>query len=200
MDTNSLILSHQKLAYRLAGEIRRRYRSPQYDRDRMESVGLAALVEAANSSGYDKSRPFAPFAAARIRGALLDEIRGDRHCANSGGRPIYELQAPELGEGDEWFDTVPGSASEAATVVAMDEWWDEAMSGLDGRDRMIVEGYYRHGIGTRELSAQHGIHKANISAAKNKALIVSRYHLARRWGWRAGAGSIPRTGYNTDAS
>jgi RNA polymerase sigma factor for flagellar operon FliA len=45
-------------------------------RDDLLSAGYAALVGAAR--GYDEERgvPFARFAAARIRGALLDELRG----------------------------------------------------------------------------------------------------------------------------
>jgi RNA polymerase sigma factor FliA len=46
------------------------------NRDDLTSAGLAALVTAAKS--YDPSRgiPFARFASTRIRGALLDELRG----------------------------------------------------------------------------------------------------------------------------
>ncbi|GIE92855.1 sigma-70 family RNA polymerase sigma factor [Paractinoplanes rishiriensis] len=46
------------------------------NRDDLMSAGYAALVHAAR--GFDASRgvPFARFAAARVRGALLDELRG----------------------------------------------------------------------------------------------------------------------------
>lgn len=46
------------------------------NRDDLISAGYAALVTAAR--GYDEARgvPFARFAAARVRGALLDELRG----------------------------------------------------------------------------------------------------------------------------
>jgi RNA polymerase sigma factor for flagellar operon FliA len=46
------------------------------NRDDLISAGYAALVAAAR--GFDESRgvPFARFAAARVRGALLDELRG----------------------------------------------------------------------------------------------------------------------------
>jgi RNA polymerase sigma factor for flagellar operon FliA len=52
-------------------------RVPQHvNRDDLMSAGYAALVHAAR--GFDASRgvPFARFAAARVRGALLDELRG----------------------------------------------------------------------------------------------------------------------------
>jgi len=52
-------------------------RVPQHvNRDDLMSAGYAALVHAAR--GFDAGRgvPFARFAAARVRGALLDELRG----------------------------------------------------------------------------------------------------------------------------
>lgn len=45
-------------------------------RDDLLSAGYAALVTAARSFDADRGVPFARFAAARIRGAVLDELRG----------------------------------------------------------------------------------------------------------------------------
>ncbi|GGL12122.1 sigma-70 family RNA polymerase sigma factor [Mangrovihabitans endophyticus] len=49
---------------------------PHVHRDDLASAGYAALVTAARA--YDETRgvPFGKFAAARVRGALLDELRG----------------------------------------------------------------------------------------------------------------------------
>ncbi len=46
------------------------------NRDDLLSAGYAALVAAARSFDTERGVPFARFAAARIRGALLDELRG----------------------------------------------------------------------------------------------------------------------------
>jgi RNA polymerase sigma factor FliA len=46
------------------------------NRDDLTSAGLAALVTAAKSFDPERGIPFARFAATRIRGALLDELRG----------------------------------------------------------------------------------------------------------------------------
>ena len=46
------------------------------NRDDLLSAGYAALVAAARGFDVDRGVPFARFAAARIRGALLDELRG----------------------------------------------------------------------------------------------------------------------------
>jgi RNA polymerase sigma factor for flagellar operon FliA len=45
-------------------------------RDDLMSAGYAALVHAARGFDRDRGVPFARFAAARVRGALLDELRG----------------------------------------------------------------------------------------------------------------------------
>ncbi|HET9517777.1 MAG TPA: FliA/WhiG family RNA polymerase sigma factor [Actinoplanes sp.] len=45
-------------------------------RDDLLSAGYAALVAAARGFDADRGVPFARFAAARVRGALLDELRG----------------------------------------------------------------------------------------------------------------------------
>jgi len=46
------------------------------NRDDLMSAGYAALVHAARGFDPDRGVPFARFAAARVRGALLDELRG----------------------------------------------------------------------------------------------------------------------------
>jgi RNA polymerase sigma factor FliA len=46
------------------------------NRDDLLSAGYAALVHAARGYDEDRKVPFARFAAARVRGALLDELRG----------------------------------------------------------------------------------------------------------------------------
>ena len=45
-------------------------------REDLFSAGSAALVEAALSFDHDRGTPFTAFATMRIRGALLDELRG----------------------------------------------------------------------------------------------------------------------------
>ncbi|MCU7725071.1 sigma-70 family RNA polymerase sigma factor [Actinoplanes sp. KI2] len=70
-----IVQDHMPLVGHLVREMLARV--PQHvNRDDLMSAGYAALVHAAR--GFDASRgvPFARFAAARVRGALLDELRG----------------------------------------------------------------------------------------------------------------------------
>src|SRR4051794_41723476 len=49
---------------------------PHVHRDDLASAGYASLVTAAKSFDSERGIPFGRFAAVRVRGALLDELRG----------------------------------------------------------------------------------------------------------------------------
>ncbi|GAB1641873.1 sigma-70 family RNA polymerase sigma factor [Krasilnikovia sp. MM14-A1259] len=70
-----VVRAHMPLVGHLVREMLARVPA-HVNRDDLLSAGYAALVAAAR--GFDESRgvPFARFAAARVRGALLDELRG----------------------------------------------------------------------------------------------------------------------------
>ena len=70
-----IVQAHMPLVGHLVREMLARVPA-HVNRDDLLSAGYAALVAAAR--GFDEARgvPFARFAAARVRGALLDELRG----------------------------------------------------------------------------------------------------------------------------
>lgn len=63
------------------------------DRDDLTSAGLAALVQAAHAYDPDRGVPFARYAATRIRGALVDELRSIDWASRSVRRRARELDA-----------------------------------------------------------------------------------------------------------
>ncbi|WP_433366271.1 sigma-70 family RNA polymerase sigma factor [Actinoplanes sp. CA-142083] len=70
-----IVQEHMPLVGHLVREMLARV--PQHvNRDDLMSAGYAALVHAARGFDTDRGVPFARFAAARVRGALLDELRG----------------------------------------------------------------------------------------------------------------------------
>jgi len=75
VDIDTLVREHTALAGHLVREVASRVPG-HIHRDDLMSAGLAALVLAARA--YDPARgvPFASFARVRVRGALLDELRG----------------------------------------------------------------------------------------------------------------------------
>jgi RNA polymerase sigma factor for flagellar operon FliA len=81
-------------------------------RDDLTSAGLAALVQASKS--YDASRgvPFARYAATRVRGAILDELRGIDWASRSVRRRARDLDATRS-----QLAGILGRAPEAAEVA-----------------------------------------------------------------------------------
>lgn len=72
---DDLIREHLPLVGHLVRELL--YRVPAHvERDDLTSAGMIALVTAARAFDPSRGAPFGGFAASRIRGALLDELRG----------------------------------------------------------------------------------------------------------------------------
>jgi RNA polymerase sigma factor for flagellar operon FliA len=70
-----IVQEHMPLVGHLVREMLARVPA-HVNRDDLMSAGYAALVHAARGFDADRGVPFARFAAARVRGALLDELRG----------------------------------------------------------------------------------------------------------------------------
>jgi RNA polymerase sigma factor FliA len=101
-DADHLVTSHMALVGHLVRESLSRLPG-HVSRDDLTSAGLAALVQAARS--YDEARgvPFTRYATTRIRGAIIDELRGVDWASRSVRRKARELDetrsrlASELG-------------------------------------------------------------------------------------------------------
>ena len=73
-DRSALIQGHLDMALRLARKFGRRV--PRCVRfDELESAALLGLTEAANRYDPTRGEPFVAYAAKRVRGAILDELR-----------------------------------------------------------------------------------------------------------------------------
>ena len=72
---DDIVTAHMPLVGHLVREMLARVPG-HVNRDDLMSAGYAALVAAARGFDDDRGVPFARFAAARVRGALLDELRG----------------------------------------------------------------------------------------------------------------------------
>ena len=91
-ERDALILHHRALVDRLVRDARRRLPG-HVSTDDLTSAGLLALVSAARSYEPDRGVPFAGFAATRIRGAILDELRGLDWASRSVRRRARTIEA-----------------------------------------------------------------------------------------------------------
>lgn len=88
---NELAESHVPLVAHLVRETMARVPS-HVDRDDLRSGGLVALVKASRSYQPDRGVAFGAYAAARIRGALLDELRSVDWASRSVRRKAREIE------------------------------------------------------------------------------------------------------------
>ncbi len=90
VDIDDLVTSHMQLVSHIVRESMSRLPG-HVNRDDLTSAGLTALVQAARS--YDESRgvPFTRYAATRVRGAIIDELRGIDWASRSVRRRAREL-------------------------------------------------------------------------------------------------------------
>jgi RNA polymerase sigma factor FliA len=90
VDIDDLVTSHMQLVGHIVRESMSRLPG-HVNRDDLTSAGLTALVQAARS--YDEARgvPFTRYAATRVRGAIIDELRGIDWASRSVRRRAREL-------------------------------------------------------------------------------------------------------------
>ena len=91
VDIDELVTSHMQLVSHIVRESMGRLLG-HVNRDDLTSAGLTALVQAARS--YDEARgvPFTRYAATRVRGAIIDELRGIDWASRSVRRRARELE------------------------------------------------------------------------------------------------------------
>jgi RNA polymerase sigma factor for flagellar operon FliA len=90
--SEALIERHMALVGHIVRETVSRVPS-HVDRDDLTSAGLAALVQAAHAYDADRGVPFTRYAATRIRGAIVDELRSIDWASRSVRRRARELDA-----------------------------------------------------------------------------------------------------------
>ncbi len=108
-DTDDLITQHMGLVGHIVRETMSRVPA-HVNRDDLNSAGLTALVKAAHAFESERGVPFTRYAASRIRGAILDELRSVDWASRSVRRKGRDLdaartqlatslgRAPEVGE------------------------------------------------------------------------------------------------------
>lgn len=88
--TEEMITSHMPLVGHIVRETMGRVPT-HVSRDDLTSAGLTALVQAAQAFDADRGVPFGRYAATRIRGAILDELRSVDWASRSVRRRARDL-------------------------------------------------------------------------------------------------------------
>ncbi len=90
VDLDALVTSHMSLVGHIVRESMGRLPA-HVNRDDLTSAGLTALVQAARSFDGSRGVPFTRYASTRIRGAIIDELRGVDWASRSVRRRAREL-------------------------------------------------------------------------------------------------------------
>lgn len=91
-DRDELVTTHIPVVTHIVRETMGRVPS-HVNRDDLTSAGLTALVQASQSFEAERGVPFARYASTRIRGAILDELRGIDWASRSVRRRARDVDA-----------------------------------------------------------------------------------------------------------
>ncbi|MDP3894538.1 sigma-70 family RNA polymerase sigma factor [Nocardioides sp.] len=123
---DELITSHMALVGHIVRETMGRVPA-HVNRDDLTSAGLTALVQAARGFDADRGVPFARYAATRVRGAILDELRGIDWASRSVRRRARDLDevrsrlAASLGRTPSSTEVASALGMSVAEVTANDD-------------------------------------------------------------------------------
>ncbi|HEX4458995.1 MAG TPA: sigma-70 family RNA polymerase sigma factor [Polyangia bacterium] len=166
------------LVRQIAASVARRLPS-HVDRD--ELVGLGTLGWAEARQRFDASRgvPFAGFAAARIRGAILDGLRradtlsrGDRRRAQRDSQPALPRIVSDPAEVEAAMDR-SSDDGDVSDVLAQQEMVDElrtAMTKLPERERLVLLRHFFDDVPMRVIGAELGVTESRVSQIATAAV------------------------------
>jgi RNA polymerase sigma factor for flagellar operon FliA len=171
-------LAGMALVRQIAASVARRLPS-HVDRD--ELVGLGTLGWAEARQRFDASRgvPFAGFAAARIRGAILDGLRradtlsrGDRRRAQRDSAPVLPRIVSDPAEVEAAMDR-SSDDGDVSDVLAQQEMVDElriAMTKLPERERLVLLRHFFDDVPMRVIGAELGVTESRVSQIATAAV------------------------------
>lgn len=151
----------------------------------LESAGVLGLIDAVDRFEPGRGVPFEAYAALRIRGAVLDELR-----TATGGRraeiPVQLSLDELLSAGDHTLPTVDetGPARAAEDLAARVE---SAIRYLPDRQRELIASYYGQSLTLREAGVRMGISEARASQLHTRAIQALRRALVPAQPVRAAA-------------
>ncbi|HEX4744904.1 MAG TPA: sigma-70 family RNA polymerase sigma factor [Candidatus Limnocylindria bacterium] len=138
----------------------------------LESAGLIGLIDAVDRYQPERGVPFEAYAALRVRGAVLDELR-----AATGGRPSEAPARVSLDELLEAGDHTLPATDEIGPQRAAEDLaarLESALRYLPARQREVIARYYGQSLTLRETGRTMGVSEARASQLHARAIASLR--------------------------
>ena len=149
--------------------------------DDLEAAGVVGLIQAVDRFDPSRGIPFEGYAALRVRGAILDEVRRLDELTRDARRLAGEderrgaLSLEFLQERGEMGD--PAEVAEVDVRAAHDGLRDDverALAAIPVRERAILACYYSDGLTLAMIGRRLGISEARVSQLHARAIAQLR--------------------------
>ena len=200
-ERDRLIASHLGLVHHVARQVSRRL-AVDVDFDELVSAGTIGLMNAVDSFDISRGNTFSTFAAPRIRGAILDELRRQDHLPRSLRRKMRDIttarealsRADAQAPTDQMVadNTNPRSgtpsqsvAGTTAEMIETDlthreevEAMREAIVDLKEQERMVLSLYYFEELKLHEIGKIIELTESRVSQIRSRAVAKLRTRMS----------------------
>jgi RNA polymerase sigma factor FliA len=176
---------HMPIVHRVVAALQRRL-PPSVSRDDLVAAGMVGLYEALSKGTFMHDPPamFAAYAAIRVRGAILDELRRldwfPRRRANADTAAASPSPAPakrglELVWIDETESPLPGLAAQGTPAEDLERASSykalrKAVAELPRAERVVVEMRYFEGLSGKDVASALSLSEARVSQLHARAI------------------------------
>ena len=142
-----------------------------------EAAGTIGLIQAIDRFNPERGVPFEAFARARIRGAIIDEMRRlnersrTRQTANEDETQRRTISLDELAEHGDRRDVADSNdVEERIAFEGLRTEISVALSMIAPRDRTILAAYYAEGLTLAAIGMRFGFSEARACQIHGKAI------------------------------
>ncbi len=151
-------------------------------RDDLDAAGIVGLIQAIDRFAPERGIPFEGYAAFRIRGAILDEVRRLDDLSRDARRRATDddLNQPTMSldllqERGQVVDPMQvAEVDERAATDGLRDDVERALAAIPRRERGILASYYGEGLSLAAIGRGLGVSEARVSQLHSRAIAQLR--------------------------